>query len=492
MARKNKLTQSEIDGVQYRRSKTWQIALAQMCNGSAMIFYSLMTLLSYLANAGYGMVMGIAGVLLTVTRVFDGLIDPLISLMIDRVNTRFGKIRVFLLLGWAIRSVAALALFVWFSGKGHGIVLFVAVYLLYIIGTSIQDIAGNMLPAVMSNDPKQRPVISVWSTVYSYLFPMILSVVSTMIILPMYGNQYTAEMLSYLCLLYIPISLVLLVISCIGVSGMDKPELFQSITATGEEDKVKPRDMWELVKSNRPFQRYIVSAVSDKLAQQTVSQSIVSTLLFGIAIGNIQFGTMLSIISMLPAIVFAIIGAKHAGRAGNKEVTVLWTKVSIIIAALSVVFCGVIDMRQISSNFIFTAIFFVLLLAMSGAKMCITTANGAMRADIIDYELDRSGKYLPAVVTATYNFIDQFVSSLGATIAAVGVSLIGYTTTAPQPTDAPTPAIKWMALFLYYGMPILGWICTLVAMKGYHLDKKEMVEVQKRIVDKKEAILKNE
>src|SRR5690625_1114189 len=36
-----------------------------------------------------------------------------------------------------------------------------------------------------------------------------------------------------------------------------------------------------------------------------------------------------------------------------------------------------------------------------GASMCITVASGAMRADIIDYELDRSGKYLPAAVSAT-------------------------------------------------------------------------------------------
>ena len=39
-----------------------------------------------------------------------------------------------------------------------------------------------------------------------------------------------------------------------------------------------------------------------------------------------------------------------------------------------------------------------------------------MRADIVDHELDRSGKYLPGVVTATYNFIDQIVSSSSAAI----------------------------------------------------------------------------
>src|SRR5699024_9059871 len=106
--------------------------------------------------------------------------------------------------------------------------------------------------------------------------------------------------------------------------------------------------------------------------------------------------------------------------------------------------------------------------------------------------LDRSGKYIPAVVTATYNFIDQLISSLGITIATVCVSLIGYVNTTPQPTDAPTPAIKAMALFLYFGMPILGWICTLIAMRFFKLTKEEMVHVQKRIAEKKQAILESE
>ena len=97
-----------------------------------------------------------------------------------------------------------------------------------------------------------------------------------------------------------------------------------------------------------------------------------------------------------------------------------------------------------------------------------------------------------SVVTATYNFIDQLISSLGITIATVCVSLIGYVNTTPQPTDTPTPAIKAMALFLYFGMPILGWICTLIAMRFFKLTKEEMVHVQKRIAEKKQAILESE
>lgn len=492
MKREKKLTQSEADGVQYRRAKTWQIVLSQTSASSAMIFYSLVGLMSYLANESYGIVMAVVGVLLTVTRVFDGLIDPFLAVIIDRVNTRFGKLRLFMALGWVIRSLAALLLFVWGSGAGHGIVYFVAMYVLYIIGSSVFDISSNMIGTVMTNDPRQRPVINVWSTVYNYLTPTILGLVTTLFILPMYGNKYTPAMLATACLLYIPISLVMMILSCIGVSEVDKPENFQGISAGGAENSVRIRDMLQLVKDNRPFQMYIITAVSAKLAQQTTSQAMVATMLFGILIGNIQFGTILSTISMLPAILFAIIGAKYSGKFGNKKATVTWTQICLVVSAVSIVFLAAIDMKQISQNIILMVVFFVLLLLGSGAKMCVTTANGAMRSDIVDYELDRSGKYLPAVVTATYNFIDQFISSLGTTIAAVGVSLIGYTTTSPQPTDAATPAIKWMTMFLFFGVPIFGWVIGLIAMKFYKLSKEEMVNVQKRIQDKKQRTVKAE
>lgn len=486
---RKKLTPSEIDGVQYRRVPTWQVAVGMLLNGSAMAFYILMGMMSYLGGAGYGIATAVIGIILSASRIFDGLIDPFLAVWIDKFNTRFGKMRILLLLGFVIRAAAVLMLFVWFSNGSQGIVLFVALYLINIIGNSIFDIVGNMTGPIMTNDPKQRPTIQVWATIYNYLFPMAFTLLSTMVLLPRFGNEYTVPFLSLFCIIQVVVAGVLTLISFIGLTPVDKPENFIGIAATTDEYKVSMGDMFRFLRSNKPFRLYIYAAVSDKLAQNVLSQSIVSTMLFGILIGDMQFGTLISMISMLPSIIFAIIGAKFAGARGNKEATVVWTWICTIIAVVSVIFCGVIDMTLIKSNIIFTAIFFVLLLGGNGAKMCVTMANGAMRADIIDYELDRSGKYLPAVVTATYNFVDQIVTSLGATIATTSVALIGYVNTLPQPTDAPTPAIKWVTMGLYFGLPILGWICTFIAMKFYRLTKEEMVNVQKRIADKKAELL---
>lgn len=57
----------------------------------------------------------------------------------------------------------------------------------------------------------------------------------------------------------------------------------------------------------------------------------------------------------------------------------------------------------------------------------------------------------------------------------------------PQPTDELTAGIFWMTMALMYGFPIIGWIITLIAMHFCSLSKKDMVEVQKRIAEKKAA-----
>ena len=210
---KKKPSQSEIDGVQYRRAPTWCIAIGEMQGGAAMAFYSLVSLMSYVASEGYGIALGVAGIILTATRWFDGIIDPFLAVWIDKLHTRFGKLRILMLLGLAIRSVAMLMLFVWFSGRTDNVVLFIILYMVNIVGNSILDIAGNMLPAVMTNDPRQRPTVQVWATIYNYMFPMILAVVSTMVILPMFGNQYTREMLSLTCIIYVIVAWVLTLIA---------------------------------------------------------------------------------------------------------------------------------------------------------------------------------------------------------------------------------------------------------------------------------------
>ena len=485
---KERLTQSQIDGVDYRRAKLWQIILVAFNAFNGMAMYFLIGLASYSASIGYGIATLVVGGLLTFTRIFDAITDPLLAFVYDRVNTPFGKVRPLMLLGWLIQSAGVLCMFNFFSSKGHGVGIFLLFYMVYVIGYTMVNMTAQTLPALMTNDPKQRPTVGVWQTALNYITPMALNIVVYTKIMPAMGGSFNQAFLNVVTWACVGLSFVGVVLVCIGISEYDKPENFKGI---GKTERLKLKDMWDVLSHNKPLQSYIISASSDKIAQQASSASIVSTMLNGILIGNMGLATTLSMIGMLPSILFAIIGARYAGKHGNKESIVAWTRYSILaniaMIAFFIITRNTVGTTAISTSLIFKILFIVLTFAVNGFAMGVTTANTGFMADLIDFELDRSGKYIPAVVSGTYSLVDKIVSSFSAAIATGCVALIGYTTTMPQPTDEATSGVFWMTMFLRYGLAILGFLCTLLAMSKCRLGRPEMVEVQKRIADKKAA-----
>lgn len=472
----------------YHRAKTYQIILCAMNGLLGMSVYSLINLASYSANIGYGISVAIVGVILTGTRILDAVTDPLLAFVYDRVNTKHGKIRLLILIGWAVEAAALLGMFSWFSSKGFGIGMFVLLYIVYVIGYTCANMTAQTISPLLTNDPKQRPMVGVWNTVVNYLCPIVLTIVLNVVLLPKFGGTYNQQFLSAAAYVCIAVSFIGVLLVCIGVAPFDKPENFQNLGKKSEE-RLKAKDMVEVLGHNKPLQCYIVSAASDKIAQQTAAQSIVTTLMNGIIIGNMGLSTILSVIGMVPSIIFAFIGAKYAGKHGNKETIVIWTRICIVVAVIMVAFLAIIDPKKIAVFGPTMILYIVLMFAMNGSKMCVTTADTAFMSDIIDFELYRSGRFVPAVVTGTYSLIDKLVSAFSAAIATGCVALLGYKTTMPQPGDASTPQLFWMTMFLQYGLAIIGWICTLIAMHYCKLGKDEMVKVQSTIAEeKKEAV----
>ena len=481
---KKKPTASEIDGVQYRRAKLWQIILCA-CNALlGLTVYSLIGMASYSASIGYGVATAAVGVILTATRIFDAITDPLVAFLYDRVNTKFGKVRVLLVGGYVIEVLALWLMFDVMSSKGFGVVTFTLLYMLYVVGMTINNMTVQTLPPLLSNDPQQRPTIGVWNTIFNYCVPMVFSIVLNVVLLPMCGGTYNQLFLSKAVHVVMIVGGIGTILTCIGISGFDKPESFESI---GKREPLKFKDMLDVLQHNRPLQCYIASNASDKIAQQVASQSIIGTMLFGIIIGNMSLSTLLGVVAMLPSIIFAVFGAKYAGKHGSKKGIVTWSAVCMAVAIIMIVYFVAIDPTKIASMGPVMIIYVLLTLAFNGAKMCVTTCGTSFMADCIDYELYRSGKFVPAVVSGTYSLLDKIISSFGALIATAAVALLGYTTTMPQPGDPCTTPLFWMTMFLYFGLPILGWIVSLVAMRHCDLDKARMVEIQKAIAEKKAA-----
>ena len=184
-----------------------------------------------------------------------------------------------------------------------------------------------------------------------------------------------------------------------------------------------------------------------------------------------------------------MVGTKYAQNLGQKKALVLGTWASIIsyTALFALLVFG--DPTQISlKNVSFMTIAFIGLYILAKGSVSVSGAFVIpMISDCADYETYLSGRFVPGMMGTLFSFVDKLISSFATTIVAFGVATIGFTERMPDVTDVSNPQIFWMTMFLVIGMPMLGWIASLIAMKFYPLDKEKMEEVQAHIQELKNA-----
>ena len=281
-------------------------------------------------------------------------------------------------------------------------------------------------------------------------------------------------------------SAILTVLAVYGIWPKDRTEFFGLGNKSVE---VKFRDYWPVLKGNRALQMLVVAACTDKIALSVAQNATVGIMFFGIVMGDYSLSGTIGMIVLIPNIIITMIGTKYAQKLGQKKALVVGTWVSMISYVVLVAVLVLGDPTQIRLNDmgLMTIVFLVVYIIAKGA----TGVSGAfvipMISDCADYETYLSGRFVPGMMGTLFSFIDKLISSFATTIVAFSVAAIGFTDKMPDITDAYTPQLFWVTMFLFAGMPIIGWICSLIAMKFYPLDKEKMEEVQTHIQEIKNS-----
>lgn len=460
---------------QYITCKPWQLYLWPCHSATSNFFFILMMFASYVATGGYGILVATAGMIATGTRLFDSFIDPFVVLFTDRINTRIGRVRILILIGRGIQVLSVFALFYW--GIGRGAVVYTLIYLVYVIGATVAAIGTHTGNPILTTNPKQRPQIFRWQMIYSITFGALFQMFLSKVLLVKHGGKMGIPLFQEMLLYVVAIAFVMEALAFIGISPVDRAENYPK-KQNGKN--VSFKDMWGLLRGNRAMQMYVIGAATSKIASQAASQAAITTLLYGVVIANYKFSGTVSAYTLVPNVLLIFFGTYLMGRTGTKKANILWTAISLGIAALLVAFMTVVNPKSISTAAVPTAIFIGLSLAFTAAKNVTAACTNAMVPDIVDYELYRTGNFMPGTVGTLYSFIDEMVSSVSTTIVAFCLTAVGYVSKQPQPTDPSSTPIFWMTMFLWMGLPIIGWVITLVVMKWYPLDREMMEAVQLR------------
>ncbi len=479
------------------KAKPWQLFLFSFNNGATNCYFILtMNFIAYFANGVLGLTLMFATTMVTLMRIFDGITDPIIGALIDKTQTKYGKFRPFMILGNMVLAVSAILIYfvtriIPEERMALRYILFVIFYMLYVFGYTFQTSCTRSGQTCITNDPKQRPMFNIYNTVASLVGMGLIQVVASI-----WGGKVgysTTTFFDVIVPLTIIISIVLTMLAVIGIAKKDRPEFYGM--GDCEHKKVKIKDYAEILLHNHNLKMLIVAGAGSKLASSIAQNTTVGVMLFACMMGNytglyIPFYA-LGFVGTVP---FFLLNLKLSQKHGQKYSMIVCNAIALLMYTGVLVLLmlwspgNTSTMLSLTSPNVYTVLF--LLCYMIGFGSFYTTADMAipMVADCSDYEIYRSGQYVPGMVGTLFSLVDKLVSSLSTTIVGF-VVLVGLgLKTLPDTKTQYVDGLNIVVIILFCGLPMLSWILSLISMRFYKLSGAKMKEIQEVIALRKNAV----
>ena len=494
--------EQQVASTGVNRAKLYQLVLFPLNNGATNVYYVL--ILSYIATFGNN-VLGIAtvfaSVMVTGMRVFDAITDPIIGALMDRTNGKLGKFRPFMIIGNAIMALSVIVLYMITPSIPKDMqwlryVAFVGLYAVWVIGYTFQTSVTRSGQTVLTNDPKQRPLFTIFNTVGSmagmglmqFLAPIVRSNVA---------DYDSANFYAFLTPIGIVVSIILTILAIIGIWEKDNAKYFGLGGST--QEKVKISEYLEIIKNNNPMQRLMVAGAGCKLALSIATNVTVLCMLYGCMMGNYDgLYLPMMVLGYACSVPFFLLTVRTSQKEGQKASLMKYVSVALIcyIGVLALLLLwkqgnptwnlSLYNENGISIN-LYTILFIVFFGIGYGAYYSTADMPIPMVADCSDYETYRSGKYIPGIMGTLFSLVDKLVSSLSATVVGIAVSVIGLENL-PVAETPYSAGMNWVVIVLFCVIPMVAWAVTLLVMKGYELTGPRMKEIQEVNAKRKEAI----
>ena len=461
------------------RAKPYQLVLFPLNNGATNVYYVLV--LSYIATFGskvLALSMIFASVMVTGMRLFDAVTDPIIGALMDRTNGKFGKFRPFMVIGNLIMAASILVLYcltplIPDTMMWARYAVFVGLYAVWVIGYTFQTSCTRSGQTVLTNDPKQRPLFTIFNTVGSLLGMGAMQFFAPILAKNYEGGYGSAGFFRMLAPVGIIISILLTLLAVIGIWEKDQPKYFG---IGGEKtEKLKLSEYVQIIKENKPMQRLMVAGAGCKLALSIATNTTVLCMLYGCMMGNYDgLYLPMMVLGYVFSVPFFLLTVRTSQKKGQKAS--LMRYVSVALICYVGVFVLLLGEGGLSIN-VYTVLFILLFGIGYGAYYATADMPIPMVADCSDYETYQSGKYIPGIMGTLFSLVDKLVSSLSATVVGVAVSFIGLESL-PTQYDPYTPGMNVVVILLFCVIPMVAWAATLIAMKGYSLTGEKMKEIQ--------------
>lgn len=418
----------------------------------------IMTLVNSLLLIFYTDVVGLSpaavGTLFLISRVFDGVSDPLMGFLLDKLpGTKFGKFRFYLMIGTIVCSLNFLIL--WFGpayvpAAAKLTVTYVS-YLLIGVTFDIMDISLNSLLPVMTTDLGERNMLSTLKGAGYIAGEGVFAIGAPMIL-----ESMSSSFQAYAILIIIATAMVL-VFSFGGVLGIKE----RVAAEPGQKYNIK-----ELFKffSLGPV---LATFAAQLLLHTSQSVSTASNIYFAkYIIGDIMILTY-SYLSMGVGILFALplnpFLIKKFGKRNVYAGSIALTGLGLLIRLFSVKSLWLLYGASALGG--------------AGAGMIMFLLYG-IQADNIEYIDFVSGKRAEAAISSLSSFVTKVANSLGGALPAYILAWTGYVANQAVQSE---PAQQGIIAATLWVPGILALAACAVFRYCYRLDSARLKEINEEL-----------
>ncbi len=400
----------------------------------------------------FGISAAAAGTIMLIARAWDMISDPIMGIIADRTNTRWGKFRPYIL--WMALPYSILAVLTFttpdFGPTGKIIYAGVTYLMLMSVFTAI-NLPYSSLGAVMTGDSYERAGLNSYRFVFAFVGQLIVSGTALSLAI-FFGKGDNAKGYQYTLLLFSVISFILFMITFSTTRERVQPP---------KEQKESLREDLRNLMKNRPWIiMFFVGIISFVMfAMQNLSVAYY----FKYYIGNEQGVQLFNVIGTIALIVAIPLSKPLAKRFGKRNVFLT----SSLLSGLFFILLYIPNNEDVYMIYILNIL----------AKMAYAPAVPllwTMLADTADYSEWKSGRRSTGLVFSAATFAQKAGWGIGGALAGWLLAIFNFTPNIEQTETAITGIKLMISVF-----PGILYMSCAILLFFYNIDHKTCLIMQK-------------
>lgn len=426
--------------------------------GGNIAFIFVVTYLMFFYNNIFGISAAAAGILLMVARLIDAFTDPIVGMLADRTKTKWGKFRPWIIFGAPLLGISVILLFSTPElGATTKLVYAYVIYISYSILSTVVNIPYHAITPVMTDDTNRRNVVVSAKQIGGFVGALIPAVLTIPLVKAFGGGAAAWQKTSVIMAVLMTITYL------VCARGAKKRDTFERAQRF-KKDHLKLKDQLKLIFKNKPLVMLMIAFGTDLVA--FTSANAMSLYYWTFNVGDETRMPIVSLFGLLGAIPFVLLLPALAKRFGKRAILVSGSILTSLVL-LAIFFVPYEYVGLLTLLFILSTIF----------ALIPSTVGWSMLSDCVEYGEWKTGIRGEGTVSSSLTFINKFGMAIGALLAGIILSAIGFVANVngvPQPQTEQTLRGILAVRTLF---PIGGYICSIIAMKFYDLNSKKYNQI---------------